>query len=78
MVTALHSAELAMPKRCSLPSRLPPVDPARWCVFDAGQVLGGRAVLLGQVDDDDAGDEQRSTSRAKIAQPWRRLPTMRP
>ena len=28
VVTAVHSAESAMPKRCSLPSMLPPVEPA--------------------------------------------------
>jgi hypothetical protein len=40
-----------MPKRCSLPSRFPPDDP--------GGVLGRRAVLLGDVDDGDAGHEQQ-------------------
>ena len=37
----------------------------------------GRAVLLGGVDDRDADDEQDAIA-AKIAQPCRRLPTMRP
>ena len=76
VVIAVKSAELAMPKRCSLPSMLPPVDPAT-CRCDAGEVLGRRAVRLGDVDDGDADDEQDAIA-AKIAQPWRRLPTMRP
>ena len=28
VVTAVHSAEFAIPKRCSLPSMLPPVEPS--------------------------------------------------
>ena len=28
VVTAVHSVEFAMPKRVSLPSRLPPVEPS--------------------------------------------------
>ena len=59
VVTAVHSAESAIPKRCSLPSRLPPVEPSKCVRVHAGGVLRGRAVLLGDVDDDDADDEQR-------------------
>ena len=36
---------------------------------DAGDVLRGRAVLLGEVDDDHAGDEQRPPSRRRSPSP---------
>ena len=52
-----------MPKRCSLPSRLPPVEPSKAWVWRPASVLGRGAVLLGDVDDDDAGDEEHRTSR---------------
>ena len=33
VVTTSNSAEPAIPKRCSLPSRLPPAEPAIACVW---------------------------------------------
>ena len=44
---------------------------------DAGPVLGDGPVLLGDVDDG-AAPTNRTAIAAKIAQPCRRLPTMRP
>ena len=41
VVTAVHSAELAMPKRCSLPSRLPPVEPSRMPVWTPAACWAG-------------------------------------
>ena len=45
---------------------------------DAGRVLGRRAVLLGGVGRRRRRPTNRTSIAAKIAQPWRRLPTMRP
>ena len=56
VVMAANSAVEAMPKRCSLPSMLTPCD--------AGGVHRRRRVDLGDVDDHDADDEQRPSSRA--------------
>ena len=49
VVTTSNSAEPAIPKRCSLPSMLPPVEPAIDAGVQPGGVLGGRAVRLGDV-----------------------------
>ena len=40
VVTAVHSEDSAIPKRCSLPSMLPPVEPSKACGHDPGVVLG--------------------------------------
>ena len=77
VVTAAHSAGVGDAEALLLALQVAAGRPAI-AACDAGEVLRGRAVLLGDVDDDHAGDEQRPTIAAKIAQPWRRLPTMRP
>ena len=41
VVIAVHSAELAIPKRCSLPSRLPPVEPLMWSVVTPARCCAG-------------------------------------
>ena len=41
VVTAVQSAELAIPKRCSLPSRLPPVEPLKWSVLTPARCCAG-------------------------------------
>ena len=41
VVTAEKSAVLAMPKRCSLPSRLPPVEPEKWWVVTPARCWAG-------------------------------------
>ena len=51
VVIAVNSAEFAVPKRTSLPSRFAPAE--------AGGVLSGRAGRLGGVDDHDRHDEHR-------------------
>ena len=61
--------ELAIPKRCSLPSRLPPVEPLKCVRADAGEVLRRRAVLLGGVRDRDAetnSDRHRREDRPAL------------
>ena len=40
VVAVAHSAESAIPKRCSLPSRLPPVVPSWASVLSAGVRAG--------------------------------------
>ena len=51
VVTTSKSAEPAIPKRCSLPSMLPPPEPAITWSVQASSVLRGRAVGLGDVRD---------------------------
>jgi hypothetical protein len=69
VVIAVHSAELVIPKRVSLPSRLPPAIPAACC---AGEPWTSAAYTI-------ATPTTSSRSIATYsAQPWRRLPTMRP
>ncbi len=41
VVTTSNSAEPAIPKRCSLPSMLPPVEPAITCVFRPAACCAG-------------------------------------
>ena len=77
VVVVAQSAESAMPKRCSLPSRLPPVEPSKAWVWrpaacwatvpccSAGRITAMKAT-------------QRMSIAAKIAQPCRWAPTMRP
>ena len=47
MVTAVNREESAIPKRCSLPSRLPPVEPSKAWVWRPASA-GRGAVLLGR------------------------------
>ncbi len=54
MVAAVHSALFAIPKRCSLPSRFPPVVPsadavATWAVFWAGEPFCSAAYATAMV-----------------------------
>ena len=65
VVTAVHSEESAMPKRCSLPSMLPPVEPSKAWVRMPACVLRRGAVLLGDVDDADADDEHHHHRRVE-------------
>ena len=57
VVTTSNSAEPAIPKRCSLPSMLPPPEPEMTAGVQPGRVLGRRAVRLGDVGDDDRAEE---------------------
>ena len=77
VVTTSNSAEPAIPKRCSLPSMLPPVEPAITLRVQAGGVLGGRAVRLGDVGDDDGAEEHhhhRPVDRIALAAVARHAP----
>ena len=65
VVTVAQSALLAMPKRCSLPSRLPPVVPSAEATATCGGLLGRRAVLLGGVGHHHAGHEHRGHRRVE-------------
>ncbi len=57
VVTVSNSAEPAMPKRCSLPSMLPPAGARDDVRVQAGRVLRGRAVRLGDVGDRRGAEE---------------------
>ena len=59
-MTFAHWALSAIPLRCSLPSRLPPVVPSAAAVSIAGDVLCRRAVLLGGVGDAEQADRKTS------------------
>ena len=77
VVVVAHSADSVIPLRCSLPSMLPPVEPwkavvcrpaACWAAVpccSAGKITAIRATHMTSI-------------AAKIAQPWRWAPTMRP
>ena len=67
-----NSADMAWPKRTSLPSILP----ARRIDAERGQdrIAGG----LRPVDDADADDEKNAPWPHRMARPWRTSPTMRP
>ena len=62
-MTTSNSAEPAIPKRCSLPSRLPPLEPEMHVRVQAGGVLGRRAVRLGDVGDDHRAEEHHHHRR---------------
>ena len=69
VVITANSAEATMPKRTSLPSMLPPVRPS---AFEDVVAVRFRPVA-------NATPAMNSTPMtARIAQPWRWLPTMRP
>jgi hypothetical protein len=72
-----NSAELAMPNRCSLPSMLPPGEPAITCVLRPAWCWAGEpcasAAYIAPVP-----PRKITSITAYSAQPWRGRPIMRP
>ncbi len=77
VVVVAQSPVSAIPKRCSLPSMLPPVEPLIAVVgeppaFSAGVPCCSAGTITA------TSATQTTSIEAKIAQPWRWRPTMRP
>src|SRR3954449_7636761 len=69
VVTAVQSAEPAVPNRTSLPSRFAPATPAACCA--AVPCISPRYTTIVET-------ANSANIAPKMVQPWRRLPTMRP